>query len=120
MPIATDLYLRGNNVAGFSPINNTAFQFQAGQIEFVGIAPYNMISSKAYNLTGYTKVNMEAKSTQGLSFTVYKNGEYNGSWSGSLTSGNGTIYYDISDFRMVTKIEIRVSKKGYIYRIWLS
>lgn len=120
VPTATDLYLRGNNVAGFSPVNTTYFVFSAGQIEYTSKDATNMISSKSYNLTGYSKVNMEAKSSSGFAFTVYKNGQYQGGWSQNLNTGNGTIFYNISDFRVVTRIEIRCVNPGYIYRIWLS
>lgn len=112
--------MRGNNVAGFSPVNTTYFVFSAGQIEYTSKDATSMISSKSYNLTGYSKVNMEAKSTSGLAFTVYKNGQYNGSWSANLREGNGTISYNISDYRMITRIEIRCVNPGYIYRIWLT
>lgn len=113
-------FVRGNNIAGFSPVNSSYFQFQAGQIEYTNSDATNMISSKSYNLTGYTKVNMEAKSTNGLAFSVYKNGQYVGYWSENLKTGNGVLTFSISDFRIVTRIEIRVVNKGYIYRIWLS
>ena len=108
------------SIAGFSPVNSSYFQFQAGQIEYTNSDATNMISSKSYNLTGYTKVNMEAKSTNGLAFSVYKNGQYVGYWSENLKTGNGVLTFSISDFRIVTRIEIRVVNKGYIYRIWLS
>ncbi|MCC8025855.1 MAG: hypothetical protein LIP16_11230 [Clostridium sp.] len=58
VPTATDLYLRGNNVAGFT--ETTYWTFDTGQLtqNTDYYRPY-LTSSKVYNLAGFTKCNVQ-------------------------------------------------------------
>ena len=57
VPSATDLYLRGNNIAGFSPYNK-ATTLESGGI-MINRGELEIVTSKSYNLTSYTKLNLE-------------------------------------------------------------
>ncbi len=60
VPTPTDLYLRGNNVAGFVNNSNAAI-FDAGQISFQTGRDFEfeLKTSKAYNVSGYTRLTLE-------------------------------------------------------------
>lgn len=56
VPTPTDLYLRGNNIAGWSKTYGSV-DFQAGQIRFnQGDQGYGIKSASTFNFTGYSRI----------------------------------------------------------------
>ena len=129
VPTATDLYLRGNNPAGFSIVDSPNSN-RFGAIK--------LLSSKSYDLSPYSKLNIECN---------FDDSGYGGNapnilqlYVGSLSSndrkavltgnpdnflGSRTISLGISDLHLNGKIGIVVGNgsygfSGYIFRIWLS
>ena len=63
VPTATDLYLRGNNIAGWKNQNGwTCAVFESGQITLTSDSGRcGIVTSKAYNLAPYTYVNVQVR-----------------------------------------------------------
>ena len=58
MPTATDLYLRGNNIAGFTS-NSKDCTFEAGGIKVTGYSGINIISAGNLNYVPYNYLNIQ-------------------------------------------------------------
>lgn len=132
VPGASDLYLRGNNPAGFT--GNSSVDFNSGQIYLNGTAP-QLTASNAFNLNGYSRLNIECnlKSEPDTFYiTVYSE---SGSTIASLNvSGNPltTASLTLLNANLNTKLKIKFTapvgsgivtyKKvwGGVTRIWLS
>lgn len=149
VPVATDLYLRGNNIAGFKP-SNSYTTLESGGI-MVNRGTLWVTTSRSYNLTPYTRINIEMYITfwattavsQYLYLEIYK--------STSTSSGNIIGSVDLSGLStdinrsyimslniasvsyVANGLSIKVnggyttagshtstSISGYCYRIWLS
>lgn len=69
VPTATDLYLRGNNLAGWYKASGTSTTviFDAGQISIGGSSTYWMqiASANAINITGFNSLNIEGYTSYG-------------------------------------------------------
>lgn len=79
VPTATDLYLRGNNIAAWVSPNSSA-TFESGGIMVRRRSTLTIETAKSYNLTPYTKLNVLFKvidwgivsTWQDVSLTAYK------------------------------------------------
>lgn len=139
VPTATDLYLRGNNPAGFSIVDSPNLSFQQSALYNSNrFGVIKLLSSKSYDLSPYSKLNIECN---------FDDSGYGGNapnilqlYVGSLSSndrkavltgnpdnflGSRTISLGISDLHLNGKIGIVVGNgsygfSGYIFRIWLS
>ena len=136
VPTATDLYLRGNNPAGFTLSNAS---FQTGEIMST-VDAYNMTLKfgKAYNLSGYSKINIQYMSVKSISTTISFDIDGDTSGNGdsvlkgvSFDSGTtNTVSLDISSINRSTiagRSTIYIfcgtgssRNTHHIYHIWLS
>jgi hypothetical protein len=126
VPTATDLYLRGNNPAGFTSNGNTIID--SGQITLKSDnASYAISTANVVNLTGFSHLNVEFYKTNGKAgFVNFHAGEAiarNEIVTGSFT---GTTSFNLSGLQLATRISLAfgyigsTSSYGAVYRIWLS
>lgn len=116
VPTATDLYLRGNNVAGFRTDQYAVFD--AGQITFKsGGGGGNRSLYGNVNLTGYNYINFE-----GTFSGNYIGVGFGGSISAQVNvSGSGVWSINISSLQISGELRILFYiMTGVCYRIWLS
>lgn len=127
VPTATDLYLRGNNIAGFTAVNAT---FESGQITLQGSAMSSVLLTASFNLTGYNYLNIEGYTTNSATaqrqFYLQRNTS-GSSWSsivmdtGTFGPGNYTRSLNISAFSISGAFRILLFQyEPNLYRIWLS
>ncbi len=144
VPTANDLYVRGNNIAGFTSTDRTNFSFETGQINYsgVGIGSWGSHASMSVdniNLTGKSYLNIQFALTktdnsgENFNLAIVKPGAtlYN-SQLGLVSHPANTYVVDkvmsipLSQIQMVVKIGIYFYTKpgtsfdGAIQRIWLS
>ncbi len=124
-PTATDLYLRGQNLAPFDT-SSSSFTFQSGQLFCASSSP-GLPFLNPYNLTPYNWMNFEINFNEinfgaGFRITIVGSG---------LTSfidvpeqrGVKTISLNLSNINASVAWNIKFSYRSsniYIYRIWLS
>ena len=124
-PMATDLYLRGQNLAPFDT-SSSSFTFQSGQLFCASSSP-GLPFLNPYNLTPYNWMNFEINFNEinfgaGFRITIVGSG---------LTSfidvpeqrGVKTISLNLSNINASVAWNIKFSYRSsniYIYRIWLS
>lgn len=132
---ATDLYLRGQNPAGFSA--GTA-EFQSGGI-YIPDAITSLTGSKTYDFSPYTNLNIEYKATAGDKpydhFGLRDSSGDQVAVATIMRSANTprTVSIDITDVLFTDYPRIYISSRSsagspsvggsitmYIYRIWLS
>lgn len=118
VPTATDLYLRGNNLANFRAYNTGEMRFDSGQISIVTNEDADVLFT--VNFTGYNWINIEGyTSNTGDMKNIFITGI--GSVGLKTGAGNYTVSINISarqqsgDFWFHT-----FNLVGAIYRIWLS
>lgn len=118
VPTATDLYLRGNNLANFRAYNTGEMRFDSGQISIVTNAEADVLFT--VNFTGYNWINIEGyTSNTGDMKKIFITSI--GSVDLKTGAGNYTVSINISarqqsgDFWFYT-----FNLAGAIYRIWLS
>lgn len=136
-PTATDLYLRGQNPAGFyvDP-SSTRLVMEAGGIHINGFVQDKvyLITTKQYNLSPYNFLNVEIyydgkTSPDGIGYTLSRG-------SGGIVSNLGYqkpnlntmnyISFPLSNINYQDTLEFRFSSQnsisinGVIYRFWLS
>lgn len=130
IPTATDLYLRGKNIAGFE--TNGRVYLDTGQIT-VQDTGGNSALYGSINFVGYSKFNIEfyrgivyryspriSLVTTGINSYTIASVEY------SNTIGNHTVSLDVSNAQISARIGIGTYGMAYdnqpaaIYRIWLS
>lgn len=134
-PTATDLYLRGNNVAGFklSGSRNNV-KFESGAIYFYGTsgsADY-IFTTNPYNLSSYNYINVQVNLL--VTDVTFRIGYYDGSYlqtlfeSESNSVGEVTKSANITSINMSRQVAVYISKIGassrlniaQVFRIWLS
>jgi hypothetical protein len=139
VPTATDLYLRGNNIAGFVSKNTSAINlsFESGQITIgtTNLPTDNSLYAYAQkDLTGYNYLNVE-----GYCSTGYNSGPALGISVASGTNasavggvdayaispvgvGYKTVTLNISAINAIRYIRVFVIDRtsAYVYRIWFS
>jgi hypothetical protein len=127
VPTPTDLYLRGNNPAGFKSNGNTIID--SGQITLKSDnASYATSTANAVNLTGFSYLNVEFYKTNGKAgFIDFSAGESNA--RNEIVRGGGftgTTSFNLSGLQLATRISLAfgyigsTSSYGAVYRIWLS
>lgn len=139
VPTATDLYLRGNNIAGFVKSNTVAINtlFESGQITIgttsIPTADGNYVYAQK-NLTGYSYINVECYCNTGynagpslgisVGSTITNYAVDNAEAVVTSTSGVGykTVTLNISAINATKYIKVFVVDRtsAYVYRIWLS
>lgn len=143
VPTATDLYLRGNNIASWT-ITRGSGRFDSGQISFYipDVTPFKysgiftIKTGQSYNISGYTKINIQVKDLMVRSnLKPYIHFVCGGQNLGSIIINSDQIYtqtfsFDISKWDMTGEITFEVytysdqngwsGSKGIIYHIWLS
>lgn len=150
MPTATDLYLRGNNIAGWVITEGrTGSRFDSGMISIVSPGPnefsggrFSMQTSVAYNWAGFTYLNVEVGNfvlTNGAIvpvFRVYRgqNNNYNNGGITQISLKSEQVYnqtfsfyiggQSFTDFIQLYTIPYKTNysgrTSGNIYRIWFS
>lgn len=122
VPVATDLYLRGNNIANLSTRWNA--RLDSGQISLSCIASNNSFgveTTTPINLTGFNYLNIEKNIPYNYSrCNLYLLAENSSTRFIDNISGSGVISFDISTANLVTGFRVQGSADGAIYRIWLS
>lgn len=140
---ATDLYLRGNNVASWT-LGGTDTSLQSGAIYKSGMSFFTLTSTKAYNLSPYTKINVEiniiargGNKYAGFGFYAKDSSNKNLFYgvATSTSTGTVTISLDISSVNVTpAKLFMEfastdasqglsntyVTFEAQVYRIWLS
>jgi len=132
VPISTDLYLRGNNVAGWEELNGA--RFDTGQITSY-FYNFRIATAGQINLTGHNYLNIQgyAKGSSNKTWSVSLSSSSNKIFNSNLTTpgeGNFTWSFNITNYNMTSVINIFVghldidiiSSSYYmaIYRIWFS
>ena len=122
VPVATDLYLRGNNIANLSTRWNA--RLDSGQISLSCIASNNSFgveTTTPINLTGFNYLNIEKNIPYNYSrCNLYLLAESSSTRFIDNISGSGVISFDISTANLVTGFRVQGSADGAIYRTWLS
>ena len=122
VPVATDLYLRGNNIANLSTRWNA--RLDSGQISLSCIASNNSFgveTTTPINLTGFNYLNIEKNIPYNYSrCNLYLLAESSSTRFIDNISGSGVISFDISTANLVTGFRVQGSADGAIYRIWFS
>lgn len=136
VPTPTDLYLRGNNIAGWikggKGGSSYVITFDAGQITYgVMAADGYLTTNSPINLTGYSGVAVEGyRPGNATTITIQLatgNGDYthtNGGIARADTAvgdySNFTAYCNVSTINAARYIHITsINSSFYVYRIWL-
>jgi hypothetical protein len=136
VPGATDLYLRGNNIANFnayidSSIDSGSYiKFDSGQITFTGYSRLSNNIAALVNLTGYNFVNVEVANTYFHTIALAITENLSVYRPIALVKGvngvTGTITLSLNVSALNATRYVRVIRDAetngtfYIYRIWLS
>lgn len=127
VPTASDLYVRGNNLAGFEAVNVT--RFDAGQITIPTGGTTGMVTKlrSILNFVGYNWLNIEGVNTGtnlGKFILAYRD---SGGYSvtigevANIAPGPFTISFNVSAAQLTSTTEIMTGTFiGAIYRIWKS
>lgn len=129
VPIATDLYLRGNNISGW--IANGYVTLDSGQITLTNSENCKLWTGQQIKLTGHNKLNVQGYTSTGSG--IEKNialrqriASNNFNTLGYLNlsgygSGDYTYSFDISSHQITCVLQLDTSYMiGAIYRIWFS
>lgn len=129
VPTATDLYLRGQNIANFTRYSNYGFPvFDVGQLTLTAANEQHAMQAN-FSLIGYNRLNFELYKTGWLGNTPYRSiaiQHTDGDLSSSVDLDSAlnvqqTVSIDISALNISGSMAITFHRwKGYIYRIWLS
>lgn len=132
VPVATDLYLRGNNINGWTPSSTSTIKFETGQITIVNAQMEFMYGGKKLNLAGFSRLHIEGWFRH--NYGDYE--KYVTLYASDSTTSTGqdignvgmlpqqTITNPIINFNyaatkyLVLRIDSRIS--GVIYRIWIE
>ena len=129
VPTATDLYLRGNNIAGFT---SSYVEFDAGQITCnrpINKSP-QLSTTKNISFVGYNYINFELNISSAWGsarIAILKNNSSSSLDNEYITAsfpnqtGNMTKSLNLSALQINSILYIRLYDfSGAIYRIWLS
>jgi len=123
VPTATDLYLRGNNIKGFTVVSGTC-AFDAGQITVLSNG--TQVIAATFSTVGYTHLNVQGYTNNANEKTWelrYKEDSmyYTIASLKPTFSGDYTISLDVTNQQMQKYFYIFFGQSvGAIYRIWLS
>lgn len=150
VPTSTDLYLRGNNIAGWTIVEGrTGSRFDSGMISIVSPAPgehtggrFSIQTGRTYNWAGFTYLNVEVgnfvltNSAIVPVFRVYRgqNNNYNNGGITQISLKSEQVYnqtfsfyiggQSFTDFIQLYTIPYKANYRGHtsgnIYRIWFS
>ena len=132
VPVATDLYLRGNNINGWTPSSTSTIKFETGQITIVNAQMEFMYGGKKLNLAGFSRLHIEGWFRHNYGdyekyVTLYASDSTTstGQDIGNVemlpqqTITNPTINFNYAATKyLVLRINSRIS--GVIYRIWIE
>ena len=132
VPVATDLYLRGNNINGWTPSSTSTIKFETGQITIVNAQMEFMYGGKKLNLAGFSRLHIEGWFRHNYGdyekyVTLYASDSTTstGQDIGNVemlpqqTITNPTINFNYAATKyLVLRIDSRIS--GVIYRIWIE
>lgn len=128
VPTATDLYLRGNNVAGFTASSSLGV-FDAGQITITQSGSTRLLLTASFSIVGYNYLNLEGNTTNSYD-TIrecrlyrYDGSDWKmvGSNDAQINPGNYTKSINISATQISGQFRIQLFQMaGSLYRIWLS
>ena len=132
VPVATDLYLRGNNINSWVASSTSTIRFETGQITIVDAQMEFIYGGKTVNLAGFSRLCIEGwfrhnYGDYGKNIVLYASdaklstGDNIGSVSISpqQTITNPVINFSLAATKYLTlRFDSRVS--GVIYRIWLE
>lgn len=126
VPTATDLYLRGQNPAGFT--GNSYYILESGSIAINNPQGYQfqITSAVSYNWSQYTKINVELMISNQTSYklnVMRSSSNIIASQTGTNTQNvSFTVSLDITNaaFTDTVSLSITSSIKGYFYHIWFS
>lgn len=132
VPIATDLYLRGNNINGWTPSSTSTIKFETGQITIVNAQMEFMYGGKKLNLAGFSRLHIEGWFRHNYGdyekyVTLYASDSTTSTGQdignvGMLpqqTITNPTINFNYAATKyLVLRIDSHIS--GTIYRIWID
>lgn len=139
VPVATDLYLRGQNPGGLNEQHSSSISFDEGQITLSGAVSKTLHFANNVSFVGFTRLNFEVyrgNDTSSQTRIEVMEGTPGSASEGAKSStilastspGNYTMSIDISALQMSRAWYIRVislnyttsSTHGAIYHIWLS
>ena len=130
VPSANDLYLRGNNIAGWTNANGTSFQ--SGAIYAYGSPVVSLRMGKSMDFSPYSRLNIEFyvqdyNNVQGkLRFRLNASNNSSNNILASVDHvnkpANATVSMNISTINktFAPYIHILADFTGQIFRIWLS
>lgn len=132
VPTLTDLYLRGNNINGWTPSSTSTIKFETGQITIVNAQMEFMYGGKKLNLAGFSRLHIEGWFRHNYGdyekyVTLYASDSTTstGQDIGNVemlpqqTITNPTINFNYAATKyLVLRIDSRIS--GTIYRIWID
>lgn len=132
VPVATDLYLRGNNINGWVSSSTSIIHFETGQITIDNAETVYMYGGNKVNLAGFSRLCFEGwfrhnYGDYGKSIVLYASDAKlsTGDSIGSVSiSPQQTITNPVFNFNLAAtkflnlRFDSRVS--GVIYRIWLE
>ena len=132
-PVSTDLYLRGNNPAGFQTSDAYSIKFDSGQITFTDtyVPVNNNLNDVIYcqrDLTGFNYINAEINTvnlgTYGTTLLMYVSSKLSTDMEVFVSyknAGTATVSLNISAVNGVRYIILSATVKlMYLYRVWLS
>lgn len=134
VPIATDLYLRGNNIIGFKGYDQQNYKpvrFDAGQITILADGDTYHVMNGTFNTTGFNNLNFEIFHYSNFSgmfgpprISIQQNGNVT-LWADvdlNYTTGiNKTLSINIANINIHTDFLIQfIGWHGNVYRVWLS
>lgn len=129
VPTATDLYLRGNNIAGFTATQSDYIKFDSGQISVSGTSNVRkMATSSSQNLSGFSNLNIEMNVTSlGSSpylyalFILSTNNYVSIGQITPVSTGSRVYSFDLTANQKNYPIEIQFyNTNGAVYHIWKS
>uniref|UniRef100_UPI0006D22CC8 hypothetical protein n=1 Tax=Clostridium sp. NkU-1 TaxID=1095009 RepID=UPI0006D22CC8 len=126
VPTATDLYLRGNNIAGWDNDNTLGLTFDAGQITLKTVSSGNRHIAATVNAVGFNYINFEiyvsGNITSNSNINIYSfAGSYPGGRVGISSTGTYTVSIPVAGAQMYGRLVLLIKDfLGAIYRIWFS
>lgn len=125
VPTATDLYLRGNNIRGWSVVKDASLD--AGQISVTG---NDFSVQTTFSMVGQNQLNIEGYHSTGVSvikeIRLWRMASTGSVMIGYIVrtdnaAGNYVISFNITNYQINDVIRINMFQmRGAVYRIWLS
>lgn len=126
VPTATDLYLRGNNIAGWDNANALGVTFDAGQITLKNVTGGNRHIAATVNAVGFNYINFEiyvsGSITSNSKIDIYSFANAYPKGGVAITAtGTYTVSIPVAGAQMYGRLDLLIKDfLGAIYRIWFS